>query len=127
MISGNAWAVLSLIFFAVMLVAVMAYLLVQNLLFRKIGFFAAIVALLLFVVMTSFAVVERRHATSPTDAIVMRASVSVKSAPEKAATDMFVLHEGTKLRVVTELGEWCEIVIADGKKGWTLKSNVEEI
>ena len=102
-------------------------LLVQNLLFRKIGFFAAIVTLLLFVVTTSFAVVERRHATSPTDAIVMRASVSVKSAPEKAATDMFVLHEGTKVRVGEQVEGWIEVTIADGNKGWLEERAIEMI
>lgn len=127
MISGNAWAVLSLIFFAAMLVAVMAYLLVQNLMFRKIGFFAAIVALLLFVITTSFAVVERREATSPNEAIVMSASVSVKAAPEKGATDMFVLHEGTKVRIGDRVDNWIEITIADGNKGWLEERAIEMI
>lgn len=127
MISGNAWAVLSLVFFAMMLVAVMAYLLVNNLLFRKIGFFAAIVGLLLFVVTISFAVVERRHATSPTEAIVMRSSVAVKAAPEKTATDMFVLHEGTKVRVGDQIEGWIEVTIADGNKGWLEERTIEMI
>lgn len=127
MISGNAWAVLSLVFFAIMLVAVMAYLLVSNLLFRKIGFFAAIVSLLLFVVTTAFAVTERRHATSPNEAIVMRASVSVKAAPEKNATDMFVLHEGTKVRVGNLVEGWIEVTIADGNKGWLEERTTEMI
>ncbi|MBR2501126.1 MAG: tetratricopeptide repeat protein [Rikenellaceae bacterium] len=126
-ISGNAWAVLSLVFFAVMLVAVMAYMLVHSLLFRKIGFFATIVSLLLFVITTSFAVTERRHATSPTEAIVMRASVSVKAAPEKNSTDMFVLHEGTKVRVGNSVEGWIEVTIADGNKGWLEERTIEMI
>ncbi|MBP3682888.1 MAG: tetratricopeptide repeat protein [Rikenellaceae bacterium] len=126
-ISGNAWAVLSLVFFAVMLVAVMAYMLVNSLLFRKIGFFATIVSLLLFVITTSFAVTERRHATSPTEAIVMRASVSVKAAPEKNSTDMFVLHEGTKVRVGNSVEGWIEVTIADGNKGWLEERTIEMI
>lgn len=126
-ISGNAWAVLSLVLFAAMLVAVMAYMLVNNLLFRKIGFFAAIVSLLLFIITTSFAVTERRHATSPNEAIVMRASVSVKAAPEKNATDMFVLHEGTKVRVGNQIDGWIEVTIADGNKGWLEARTIEMI
>lgn len=127
MISGNAWAVLSLVFFAVMLFAVMVYLLVQSLLFRKIGFFAAIVSLLMFVVTTSFAVAERRQATSPSEAIVMSASESVKAAPEKGATDMFVLHEGTKVRVGDRVESWIEVTIADGNKGWLEERAIEMI
>lgn len=127
MISGNAWAVLSLLLFAVMLMAVMAYLLVNSLLFRKIGFIAAIVSFLLFIITTAFAVTERRHATSPDEAIVMRASVSVKAAPEKNSTDMFVLHEGTKVRVGNSVEGWIEVTIADGNKGWLEERAIEMI
>ena len=126
-ISGNAWAVLSLLFFAMILFSVMVYLLVQSLLFRKIGFFASIVGLLLFVVTTAFAVTERREATSPSEAIVMNASVSVKAAPEKNATDMFVLHEGTKVRVGDRVESWIEVTIADGNKGWLEERAIEMI
>ena len=101
--------------------------LVHSLLFRKIGFFATIVSLLLFVITTSFAVTERRHATSPTEAIVMRASVSVKAAPEKNSTDMFVLHEGTKVRVGNSVEGWIEVTIADGNKGWLEERTIEMI
>jgi SH3-like domain-containing protein len=51
----------------------------------------------------------------------------VKSSPDRSATDLFVLHEGTKVRIVAEFDEWIEVVIADGKKGWTEKRHVENI
>lgn len=126
-ISGNAWAILSLLFFAALLFSVMVYLLVQSLLFRKVGFFGAIVCLLLFAITTAFAVTERRHAISPEEAIVMSASVSVKAAPDKNATDMFVLHEGTKVRVGDRIDQWTEITIADGNKGWLEDKTIEMI
>ena len=55
------------------------------------------------------------------------ASTAVKSSPDKASTDLFVLHEGTKVRTVSELGDWREIVIADGKKGWVEARTIETI
>ena len=57
----------------------------------------------------------------------MISAIAVKSSPDRSASDLFVLHEGTKLKVVAEMDEWCEIVIADGKKGWTERKNIEEI
>ncbi len=117
-LSGNAWGILSVIFLAVMLFSTMVYLLVRIPLFRKIGFFTAIAALFLFIVSTSFAVVERRHYISPSDAIVMNAAVSVKASPDKTGTDLFVLHEGTKVSVGNRMDSWVEITISDGKKGW---------
>ncbi len=76
---------------------------------------------------TSFAVTERRELLDSTEAVVMSSSVSVKSSPDKASTDLFVLHEGTKVRTVSELGDWREIVIADGKKGWVEARTIETI
>lgn len=126
-VSGNTWAVLSIVFFAAMLFAVMIYLLVQSLLFRKAGFFVAVASLLLFAITTSFAISERRRSTTPTEAIVMSAAVSVKASPDKTSTDMFVLHEGTKVRVGNRMSDWIEITIADGKKGWIEARSIEMI
>ena len=59
--------------------------------------------------------------------IFQYAAISVKSSPDHSSTDLFVLHEGTKVRVVSEMENWAEVVIADGKKGWTEKRNFEKI
>lgn len=53
-----------------------------------------------------------------TSAVVMTASTAVKSSPDKSSTDLFVLHEGTVVTITDRLDGWCEVVIADGKKGW---------
>ena len=55
------------------------------------------------------------------------ASTAVKSSPDKSSTDLFVLHEGTKVTVTDRLEDWCEVVIADGKKGWLECKTVETI
>ena len=52
---------------------------------------------------------------------------AVKASPDSAATDLFVLHEGTLVEVTNRLGVWCEVMIADGKKGWTESRRIEVI
>ena len=86
-----------------------------------------LVAALLFVLTTGFAVGERRSLLDRSEAVVMSSSAAVKSAPDKAATDLFVLHEGTSVRITGELDRWCEITIADGKKGWIERSKIEAV
>ena len=125
--SCMAWSVLSLVWLALALAFALLFLLASSIKVRKAGFYGTILSFLLFVMATSFALSSRKDMLFKEEAVVMASAISVKSSPDRSATDIFVLHEGTKLRVVTELGEWCEIVIADGKKGWTLKSNVENI
>jgi SH3-like domain-containing protein len=51
-------------------------------------------------------------------AIITTPMVSGKSSPDSSGTDLFVLHEGTKVSVEDEVGEWLEIRLSDGNKGW---------
>ena len=125
--SCTAWSVMSLAAFGLLLAFALLFLLASRLRWRKAGFYGALCALLLFVAMTSFAVSARNDMLLHEEAIVMGSAISVKSSPDRSATDLFVLHEGTKVKLLSEVDEWCEVVIADGKKGWTLKSNIEEI
>lgn len=125
--SCTAWSVLSLVWLGVMLAFGLLFLLASRIRWRKMGFYGALCAFMLFVATTSFAVSSRNDMLSHSEAIVMGTAISVKSSPDRSATDLFVLHEGTKVKVLTEVDEWVEVVIADGKKGWTLKSNIETI
>ena len=83
-------------------------------------------AAVLFMVTTWFALGERREMLDDTQAVVMSLSTAVKSSPDKSATDLFVLHEGTLVEITGRLDNWCEITIADGKKGW-LESRMIEV
>lgn len=125
--SCTAWSIISLAAFAAALAMLLMFLLSGRLALRKTGFYGTIAALLLFVSTTMFALSERRDMLTRQDAVVMSSAISVKSSPDRSATDLFVLHEGTKVRIVTEIDDWYEIVIADGKKGWTESRNIEQI
>ncbi len=125
--SCTAWSVLSLVALALVLTFGLLFLLAPRIEWRKVGFYCAMCGALLLVVTTSFAISSRNDMLTHDEAIVMGSAISVKSSPDNSATDLFVLHEGTKVRVVAAMDEWREVVIADGKKGWTLKSNIEEI
>lgn len=125
--SCMAWSIVSLVMLALLIAFVVMFLLPLHTPIRKAGFYGAIVAFLLFVATTAFALAVRSDMLSHDEAVVMGSAISVKSSPDRSATDLFVLHEGTKVKVLTEVDEWIEVVIADGKKGWTLKSNIETI
>ena len=125
--SSTAWSIVSLVSLAAMLALAMVYLLASRLTARKAGFYGMTAALVLLIAATSFAAAGRREIVERNEAVVMSSSVSVKSSPDNSATDLFVLHEGTTVRVTGRLEEWCEIVIADGKKGWVRSRQIEVI
>ena len=125
--SCTAWSVLSLLSLALILVFALLFLLASRIRWRKVGFYCAMCAAVLFIVTTAFALSSRKDMLSHNEAIVLSSAISVKSSPDRSATDLFVLHEGTKVRILSEMDEWNEVVIADGKKGWVEAKNIEEI
>ena len=126
-LSCTAWSVMSLLCLAVALALLLLFLLGSALSVRKVGFYGTVVALLLFVTTLSFAIAERNDILNREQAIVMSSAISVKSSPDRAATDLFVIHEGTKVTISSQVEGWAEVTIADGKKGWTELSHLERI
>lgn len=127
MLSERVWTLLSVLMFAAALGLGLLFLLAQGTGARKGGFYGMAAALLLFVAATSFAASQRKVMTAREGAIVMSTAAPVKSSPDRSATDLFVLHEGTKVRIVGTFDNWCEVVIADGKKGWIEDDKIERI
>ena len=127
LLSSTTWTVLSLVFLATMLGSALFYLLSRRLVRRKIGFYGTATAFLLLVLTLCFAAIDRREAIDRTSAVVLRDAVAVKSSPDQNSTDLFILHEGTKVEISDRLNGWCEITIADGKKGWMECSTFETI
>jgi len=117
-LSGDQWAWCSIVFFALLLVSVFLFMRSRKMGVRKLGFFAGIVFLLAFVLSVIFAA-QLKHASEIQDqAIIMAPTVTVKSSPNEASVDLFVLHEGTKVTVLETSNGWNKVKIANGSVGW---------
>jgi tetratricopeptide (TPR) repeat protein len=56
------------------------------------------------------------------EAVILRGKVDVMSGPGgQTGTEVFSLHEGTKVMLDRESGEWIEIILPDRKVGWVKK------
>ena len=125
---SNAWAVCFIVFLALTLALVLVFLLAPTAAGRRTGFFSGIVTLLIAIFALSFAVWQKKDYDSSDSAIVTRPVTSVKSSPAAgASTDLFILHEGTKVKVIDSVGTWDNIELADGRQGWIPSSDIERI
>ena len=126
--SVDGWARTALVALIVAIVLALFYLFSDRIWLRKIGFFGGILLLLVFLMSNLFAWQQKRNLTQRTGAIVIKSAVNVKSTPSKNGTDLYILHEGTKVTVTdATMREWRKIRVADGKEGWLEVSEIEVI
>jgi SH3-like domain-containing protein len=60
-------------------------------------------------------------------AIIVVSSVNVTGSPSEKGTVLFLLHEGSKVKIMDQENEWTEVKIANGNVGWIKNSNLEKI
>lgn len=126
--SVDAWARLALIALAIAIVLALAYLFAERIWLRKVGFFGALFLLLVFVLSNVFAWQQKRGLDHRTGAIVISSAVTIKSTPSKNGTDLFILHEGSRVTITDDtMKGWREIRVADGKQGWLEAKDIEII
>lgn len=125
---SDSWAVCFLIFIALSLAMVLMFILSPSVAGRRTGFFTGILTIILAVFSVSFSIWQKNDYMRADDAIVMRPVTSVKSSPSsEASKDLFILHEGTKVKIIDEVGSWNNIELADGRQGWLPSEDVEVI
>ena len=61
------------------------------------------------------------------EAIIFNPSVYVKSAPDPGSTDLFILHEGTKVIINESIDNWLQIRVENGDIGWIKNDEIEII
>ena len=125
---SDSWAICFLVFLAVTMAMLLLFILAPSVGGRRTGFFTGLVTLFLAIASLSFSLWQKRDYMSADDAIVMRPVTSVKSSPSsESSMDLFILHEGTKVRILDSVGNWNNIELADGRQGWIPSGDIEII
>jgi tetratricopeptide (TPR) repeat protein len=125
--STDDWARICIISLVISLIAGFIYFISNRMIFRKIGFWVGIAffAGALFCLLLAY---ENYHImNNNSEAVIFSPTVTIKSSPDEKSVDIFVLHEGTKVRVIDNIGNWYEIKIANGSVGWLPSTAIEKI
>ena len=128
LMSADAWAQTGCFLLVATFLLFFVYLFCTRIWLRKIGFFGSIAVFFAFLLSNIFAWQQTCIVDNRDGAIIMDAAVPVKSTPSQGGTDLFILHEGTKVRVLdNSIGDWCEVSVPDGKQGWVETKQIEVI
>ena len=117
-LSGRMWTLLSIVAFGLLLVSAFLFLRARRIGWRKLGFFVGILMLLVLALSVLFAAQQKQAFLTEDQAIIMSPTVTVKSTPNEASVDLFVLHEGAKVQILDHADGWNKIRIANGSIGW---------
>jgi tetratricopeptide (TPR) repeat protein len=127
LLSPNHWAVLCLILFFLSLAGFTLFAISNRIQLKKAGFTAGVILIIFTITGLAFMQTRIRQIQQHDNAIIMVSSVNARSSPDEQSTNVFVLHEGTKVMLTDSVQQWKEIRIANGNKGWIPREVLEEI
>lgn len=123
----DTWATISILGFIVFLVMLGLYFFARSGDVKRVSFWAGCFLLGFTIFTWSFAAKQKSRMVNHNFAIIMQPTVTVKSSPSEKGTNLFVVHEGLKVKITDKLENWVEIRLADGNKGWLPVESIERI
>ncbi len=103
------------------------FILAKKKLVRQLSFFAGLIAVGCSILAVFAARAQQSYITNENEAVIVALTVNAKGAPSTDATNVFVLHEGTKVMVKEAGDQWYEITIPNGSVGWVKSETLEVI
>lgn len=122
----HTWMVLSITLFILALVGLFVFGFSQTVWLRKTAFYTSIIALIISVVACINASSLHQRDTKRAEAIITQGIVNAKSSPDRSGTDLFTVHEGTKVEITETIGEWCCVHVGN-YIGWMPLAYLERI
>jgi tetratricopeptide (TPR) repeat protein len=125
--TADTWANYALLNFAFVFISLMLFQLAKQPSLKK-TFFG--LSLLLMLVTTMFYMLAKSRTNadnSINQGVVIIGSAAIKSAPQSASTDLFVIHEGTVFKILENQNDWLKIRLDNGNLGWIEKKAIGEI
>jgi hypothetical protein len=125
--SSNGWFYFGGVIFILTLLSFLLFVFGRTTLVRKLFFYIGLTGFIITVSSIVFSGIRKQQMLSHDEAVVLSGVVVVKSAPDKSGTDLYQLHEGTKVTVISILGDWFEVKPGNGNVGWVEVKHLEKI
>lgn len=120
----NTWAIISLISIALMLISLFFYLTARTRTLKKSMFFISFIFIITTAVTFSVTLKKYNYIKNHNEGIIINSTITVKSSPSSSSVDLFVLHEGSKVKIMDSTDGWEKIKIANGSIGWLPSSTI---
>lgn len=127
LLSTNGWAVTGIVLMVLFVVLFIAYYFSTSSMRKRIFFLTGMVSLVLALVCVSFGFARAEQLKNRNFAIVFAEEVEIKSEPNERGEELFLLHEGTKVKLLEDFEEWSKVEIANGNQGWMRREEMKKL
>ena len=126
LLSETTWFRLSVGLFILALIGAFVFAFGRSIGLRKTGFHIGWIALVFSIITLCCSGSLHHRDNAREEAIIIQGIVNAKSSPDKSGTDLFILHEGTKVWVGETVNGWCSVSVGD-HVGWISSNALERI
>ena len=123
----HTWTIAGIIAFVLFVICTGIFFLSRALFMRKFAFWSGVILFLLSVALFFMTYTKYDIESKHLEAIVFDPTITVKSSPSQLGKDLFVIHEGTKVFIIEQINDWCNIRIANGSDGWLPAASIKRI
>lgn len=125
--SYDTWASIAVVTVFIFVLLFISYYYTRQSSKKRLFFSTSLSVLFLALVAFSFAYITHSNALQKNEGIIFSERVPVKNEPTNRSDAAFYLHEGSKVQIIDEDGDWYRIELADGNDGWVLKSDLKNL
>ena len=126
--SPDMWGAMIVVFFLLALGSFLLFRLAVLPAYRKVGFFALPVALMLMFLCAAFTFSRIAVIGDQSQAVVVAPKISVQPTPGDGQKPLFDIHAALPVRIAGEVENgWIRVILPDGREGWVPQNSIEVI
>ena len=125
--SINFWGITSIITFFSFLFLFGLFLLSRTFQVKRLAFWFSIAAVSISAITFTFGTTMKSRLVNHNSAVITDRSVKVKASPSETGTELFIVHEGVTVQLTDKLGDWVNVSLPDGNKGWVKEESMIRI
>lgn len=125
--SINFWGIFSIVSFFSFLFLFGLFLLSSTFRTKRLAFWFSVAAISVSAITFTFGTTMKSKLVNHNSAVISDRSVKVKASPSETGTELFIVHEGVTVQLTDKLGDWVNVSLPDGNKGWVKEASIIRI
>lgn len=126
-LSYNGWAWLAVVGSVLLVIMALLYYFSGGTSAKRLFFVGSSLGFLIATIALIFAFLQYDIQQNKKFAIVFSEASSIKAEPNKRSDEVFILHEGTKVKVLDSFSGFTKIKLADGRQGWINQIDIKKL